>query len=163
MLLASELGMRSSDISRLMISNLHWERNTIEFIQYKTKIFLQLPLLENIRYALIDYIKNARPACSCTNVFVGIRNGYAPFSNTCIHAFVSKYFKKANIDISARKHGPHALRHSLASNLMNNNTPMHIIKDVLGHTNLNTTSIYLNIDLNTLKRIALEVPYETIQ
>lgn len=161
-LLASELGMRSSDIRRLTMSDLHWERNTIEFIQYKTKIFLQLPLPENVRYALIDYIKNARPTCACTNVFVGTRNGYTQFSNTCIHSFVSKYFKKARIDISERKHGPHALRHSLASNLMHNNTPMHVIKDVLGHTNLNTTRIYLNIDLDTLKQISLEVPYETI-
>ena len=47
----------------------------------------------------------------------------------------------------------HALRHSLASNLLSNNTPMHVIKDVLGHTNLNTTRIYLNIDFNTLKHL----------
>ena len=161
-LLASELGMRSSDICQLKLTDLYWERGTIEFIQYKTKAFLQLPLPESVRYALIDYLKNARPTCTCTNVFVGIKNGYAPFSNTCIHIFVSKYFKKGKIDISERKHGPHALRHSLASNLMHNNTPMYVIKDVLGHSNLNTTRIYLNIDLDTLKQIALEVPYETI-
>lgn len=58
------------------------------------------------------------------------------------------------------KHGPHALRHSLASNLLKNNTPMYVIKDVLGHTNLNTTKVYLNIDFETLKRFALEVPDE---
>lgn len=84
-----------------------------------------------------------------------------PLSNTCIHQFVSKYFVKAGIDTSKRKHGPHALRHSLASNLLKNNTPMHVIKDVLGHTNLNTTKTYLNIDLDTLRLFALEVPYET--
>lgn len=162
-LLASELGMRSSDICRLKLTNLHWERSTIEFIQYKTKNFLQLPLLENVRYALIDYIKNSRPKCICTNVFVGIKNKYAPLSNTCIYLFVNKYFKKSSIDISERKHGPHALRHSLASNMMHNNTPMHVIKEVLGHANLNTTRIYLNIDLDMLKQIALEVPYETIR
>ena len=162
-LLASVLGMRSGDICRLKLKDLHWERGTIEFTQYKTKAFLQLPLLEHVRYALIDYLKNARPSCPCPNVFVGIRNGYEPLSNTCIHIFVSKYFEKAGIDISKRKHGPHALRHSLASNLMHNNTPMHVIKDILGHANLNTTRIYLNIDLDTLKRIALEVPHETIR
>ena len=77
-----------------------------------------------------------------------------------MHSVVSKYFTLAGIDISKRKHGPHALRHSLASNLLANNTPMHIIKDVLGHTNLNTTRVYLNIDFNTLLNFALEVPYE---
>lgn len=160
-LLASELEIRSSDICRLKMTDLHWERRTIEFIQYKTKIPQQLPLTETVRFALLDYIKNARPACSRDNIFIGIRNGYAPFSNTCIHCFVSHYFKKVGIDISERKHGPHALRNSLATNLLHNNTPMYIIKDVLGHTNINTTRIYLNIDLDTLKQIALEVPYET--
>lgn len=77
-----------------------------------------------------------------------------------MHSVVSKYFALAGIDISKRKHGPHALRHSLASNLLMNNTPMHVIKDVLGHTNLNTTRVYLNIDFNTLQNFALEVPYE---
>lgn len=163
LLLASELGIRSSDICKLRIEDLHWERETIEFTQYKTKTFLQLPMPENVRYALIDYIKNARPSSSYPNIFIGVKNGYAPLSNTCIYVFVSKYFKNVGIDLSERKHGPHALRHSLASNLMHNNTPMHIIKDVLGHANLNTTMIYLNIDLDSLKRIALEVPHETVR
>lgn len=161
-LLASELGIRSSDICKLLLADIHWERGTIEFIQNKTKNFLQLPMTETVRFALLDYIKNARPACSYNNVFIGIKNRYKPFSNTCIHYFVSKYFKKAEIDISERKHGPHALRNSLATNLMHNNTPMHIIKDVLGHTNINTTKVYLNIDLDTLKQVALEVPSETV-
>lgn len=64
------------------------------------------------------------------------------------------------IDTSKRKHGPHAMRHSLASNLLHNNTPMYVIKEVLGHSNLNTTRMYLNIDIDTLRTVALEVPYE---
>ena len=55
-----------------------------------------------------------------------------------MHSVVSKYFTIAGIDISKRKHGPHALRHSLASNLLMNNTPMHVIKDVLGPFNSKT-------------------------
>lgn len=159
-LLAAELGIRSGDICRLKISDIRWERNTIEFIQFKTNVFNQLPLLENIKFALIDYLKNARPACESELLFVGIKNNYQMISASQMHSVVSKYFTLAGIDISKRKHGPHALRHSLASNLLMNNTPMPVIKDVLGHTNLNTTRVYLNIDFNTLSNFALEVPYE---
>lgn len=56
-LLAAELGMRSGDICRLKLSDIHWERNTIEFIQFKTHVFNQLPLLENIKFTLIDYLR----------------------------------------------------------------------------------------------------------
>lgn len=161
-LLAAELGIRSGDILRLKMSNIHWEHDTIEFVQYKTKIFNQLPLLENIKFALIDYLKNGRPENDSEYIFIGIKNGGKLLSNTCIHQIVSKYFKKAGIDISKRKHGPHALRHSLASSMLHNNTPMYVIKDVLGHSSINTTRMYLNIDVETVKELALEVPYETV-
>lgn len=160
-LLAAELGMRSSDIRRLKLKNIHWEHNTIEFNQFKTGVFNQLPLLENIKYAMIDYLKNSRPACDSDLVFVGIKNNYQMIDASQVHSIVTKYFLKAGVDISTRKHGPHSLRHSLASNLLQNNTPMYVIKDVLGHTNLNTTRTYLNIDFSTLLMFALEVPYET--
>lgn len=160
-LLAAELGIRSGDIIRLQLSDIHWERSTIEFVQYKTKDFNQLPLLENIKYALIDYLKNSRPQSTSEYIFIGIKNGGVPITNTCVHQIVSKYFKKASIDITERKHGPHAMRHSLASNMLHNNTPMYVIKEVLGHSNINTTRMYLNIDIDTLKEVALEVPYET--
>jgi site-specific recombinase XerD len=159
-LLAAGLGIRSGDICRLKLSDIHWERNTIEFIQSKTGVFNQLPLLENIKFALIDYLRSARPVCDSELLFVGIKNHYGKIASSQIHYVVSKYFNIAGLDISKRKHGPHALRHSLASNLLKNNTPMHVIKDVLGHTNINTTKIYLNIDFKTLKHFALEVPDE---
>lgn len=159
-LMAAELGMRSGDICRLKLSNIHWEHDTIEFSQQKTGIFNRLPLLDNLKFAIIDYLKNVRPGCESDLLFVGKRNNYGIISNSQMHNFVSRYFKKAGIDISKRKHGPHALRHSLASNMLQNNTPMYVIKDVLGHTNLNTTKIYLNIDFETLRQFALEVPDE---
>lgn len=159
-LFAAELGIRSSDISRFKLTDFHWERNTIEFTQYKTGIFNQLPLLENIKFALIDYLRSARPETNTDLLFFGIKNNHGLISSSQIHLMVSKYFKKAGLDISKRKHGPHALRHSLASTLLSNNTPMYVIKDVLGHSNLNTTKTYLNIDFGTLKKFALEVPDE---
>ena len=159
-MLAAELGIRSGDICRLNLTDIHWERDTIEYKQFKTGVFNQLPLLENIKFALIDYLRSSRPDCSSPLLFVGLKNDYGMISSSQMHSIVSKYFKKAGLDISKRKHGPHALRHSLASNLLSNNTPMYVIKDVLGHTNLNTTKIYLNIDINTLKQFALEVPDE---
>jgi len=161
-LMITELGIRSGDIIRLQRSNIHWERNTLEFTQHKTKVFIQLPLLENLKYALLDYLKNARPNSEYNNIFIGIKNGLKPISNSQVHEIVSHYFKKANIDITTRHHGPHAMRYSLASSLLQHNTPIYVIKDILGHTNLNTTKTYLNIDLDTLRKYALEVPDETV-
>ena len=73
-LLAAELGIRSGDITRLKMSDIRWERDTIEFIQ--------LPLLENIKYALIDYLKNERPNSDSEHILLGIKNQGKPLTNT---------------------------------------------------------------------------------
>jgi len=54
----------------------------------------------------------------------------------------------------------HMLRYSLASNLLLQDTPLHVISDILGHAQLNTSTIYTKIDIPQLSKCALEVPYE---
>ena len=68
--------------------------------------------------------------------------------------------KLADISINNRKHGLHSMRHSMASNLLKHNTPLPIITGILGHENTNTTRLYLCIDIEQLRSVALEVPYE---
>ena len=57
-----------------------------------------------------------------------------------------------------KKHGPHALRHSLAGFLLEKKTPLPVISEVLGHTNTESTKTYLRIDMESLRQCALEVP-----
>lgn len=54
--------------------------------------------------------------------------------------------------------GPHAMRHSLASALLEDNVPLPVISEILGHTDSRTTGVYLKIDVKQLKNCALEVP-----
>ena len=157
LLLFIETGIRSSDLRNLKISDIQWDKNLITFTQYKTKIQNFLTISDNLKFALIDYLKNERPKSSSTYLFITPKSS-GQYAASSIHQIVSSYFIKGNIDISKRHHGPHALRHSLANNLLSSNAPMHVIKNVLGHKNLNTTQIYLNIDIESLKKFALEVP-----
>ena len=57
LLLATRLGLRSSDIAGLQFSNLDWDRNIIRLIQYKTKREIELPLLKDVGEAIINYVK----------------------------------------------------------------------------------------------------------
>lgn len=52
LLLATRLGLRSSDIAGLQFSNLDWDRNIIRLIQYKTKREIELPLLKDVGEAI---------------------------------------------------------------------------------------------------------------
>lgn len=69
------------------------------------------------------------------------------------------YLRRAGIHFEkTRKHGPHALRHSLAGILLEKKTPLPVISEVLGHKNTESTRYYLRIDMNSLRQCALEVP-----
>lgn len=160
LLLAARLGLRASDICGLKFENIKWEENSIEIIQQKTGNMLVLPLTEEVGMALIDYLKNGRPVTDCSCVLVKHVQPYDSMMPHSTYTIVSRYFEKSGIPMPpGKKRGPHALRHSLASALLENNIPLPVISEILGHTNTNTTGVYLKIDIENLRKCALSVPF----
>jgi site-specific recombinase XerD len=158
-LLAARLGLRASDICGLKFENIHWETNTITLIQQKTKEKIELPLLAEIGNAIIDYLKYGRPVSNLPYVFIHTNQPYDRLAEPTLHSIVSFYLRRAKIDnVNEKKHGPHALRHSLAGFLLEKKTPLPVISEVLGHTNTENTKTYLRIDLESLRECALDVP-----
>lgn len=159
LILAIQLGIRAGDIRQLKLENIKWGTGQIEYTQQKTKIPISLPLFENIKYALLDYLKNARPQSRHTNIFVRHRAPFIQFSDRNVfYEIINKYITKAGIATDGKKHGLHSMRHSLASNLLGSNTPIHVITGILGHKDSNSTNLYLRIDIDSLRSVALEVP-----
>lgn len=159
MLLAVRLGMRAGDICELTFDSFKWETNTIEIMQAKGGAPLVLPLLNDVGEAVIDYIKYARPAVETNHIFLRLSAPIGRMMAPTLHSIVTFHMCKANIAIQeGKKHGPHALRHSLASALLDNNTPMPIISEILGHADSATTSGYLKIDVLHMRDYALDVP-----
>jgi integrase/recombinase XerD len=64
------LGLRVSDIRALKLSNLNWNLKNISIIMQKTKQPLELPILEDVGWAIIDYLKNGRPETSSDILFI---------------------------------------------------------------------------------------------
>ena len=156
-LLAAQTGLRSSDILGLTFDEILWDKNIIQKIQQKTSLPVSVPLPENIKYLLIDYIKNNRTKSDTDFVFINPDSSLR-YSETELYAIFNKYLKQSSVSVGNRKHGPHALRHSLAAKLLDNNTPMSVITGILGHKDINTTSKYLSIDIEGLRKVSLEVP-----
>ena len=156
-LLAAQTGLRSSDILGLTFDEILWDKNIIQKIQQKTSLPVSVPLPENIKYLLIDYIKNKRPESDTNYVFINPDSSLR-YSETELYFIFNKYLNRSSVSVGNRKHGPHALRHSLAAKLLDNNTPMPVITGILGHKDINTTSKYLSIDIEGLRKVSLEVP-----
>lgn len=158
--LIAYLGIRASDVAALRFENINWNKSTLSFTQFKTGQPLTLPLLDEVKFPLIDYIKNARPDSPDTaHIFIKRRAPYTCYPDGGgIYAIVSRCIKASGVEIKERHFGPHALRHSLATNLLSENVPVSGISDILGHSSVVTTEVYLTADETHLKELSLEVP-----
>lgn len=120
---------------------------------------LVLPLMEDVGFALIDYLKNSRPHVKSENIFIKTRAPFNEFSGR-MNTITKKYMEMADIEnVYQRRPGFHAFRHSLASSMLKTETSILTIKGFLGHNDTNTTMGYMKIDLEQLRKCALEVPY----
>lgn len=161
LLLATEYGWRAKDITKFSFDDIDWDNNIICFDQHKTGFPVEFPLLAAVGNAIIDYLKYARPSSDAPEIIVSMENANKgkPLSPTTLHSIVTKYMKRAGIkDWQKKKHGPHAMRHSLATNLLKKNVAMPVISTVMGHQRTETTSVYLSVDYDKLKQCALPMP-----
>ncbi|MFR9566041.1 MAG: site-specific integrase [Rikenellaceae bacterium] len=157
-LLASRLGLRASDIVNLQFSNINWDNNLITIIMQKTGKVIELPLLTDVGNAIIDYLQYGRPQSNLQYLFLSSRAPYVAATKAMVCSAINAIICKSGVDVTAKHHGPHSLRHSLASAMLKNGTMIPIISESLGHRSTETTLTYLKIDSESLMECALEVP-----
>jgi len=158
-LLACHLGLRVSDIKKLTFENFHWEDKQLVFTQSKTRTSLSLPLVQDVGWAVIDYLKYGRPDIDSPYLFIRHLAPFLPFSeNDHLHQIIIKYMRLAHIPVSPKKRvGMHSLRHTLASLLLENNTPLPVISNILGHLDVESSAVYLKVDIKKLKECPLDL------
>lgn len=157
-LLACVLGLRIGDIKNLRFKNFNWEEKTLSIIQHKTHKPLSLPIPDAVGWAVIDYIKNGRPHYYESDViFLKHMPPFDPIgSENHMQQQITRYMRKAGIDQRSKKHsGFHSLRHSAGSMLLEMETPLPVIADILGHSDPDITAIYLKADLLKLAECVL--------
>jgi len=158
LLLVIRLGLRGSDVRELKFNNIKWAMNTISFEQSKTGEHVELPLTADVGEAIIDYFKYGRPATDERFIFVEHHYPYSKLSEKAVSQIANHAICRSGIDIGYRKHGSHALRHTMAGFLLEGKTPVPIISAILGHKSIQSTMCYLRIDVENLRQCALDVP-----
>lgn len=158
LLLVAKLGMRVGDIKSLALSDLNWQSRTIEVKQDKTKNTVTYPILNDIGWALIDYLKNARPISSSPFVFIRTKAPHEAFGRDAnLFHIISKYTRLSGINIpKGNRHGMHSLRHTLASSLLEQGTPLPVISEILGHVNSQSAGVYLHTGIEGLRSCAID-------
>lgn len=154
-LLSSRYGLRVSEILNIKLKDIDWINNRISVKQLKNHNLNLLPLTREIGWAIINYIKEARPKCNNEYLFVKMKY---PFDKMTKFNQFNKYFDKADIKIvEENKKGIHNLRHSLATNMIDSRIPLNIISSTLGDTLETTSNTYIRTSEKLLCECTLEV------
>lgn len=161
-MLAIYLGLRIGDILHLQFKNIDWEKSVIQISQVKTDELLSLPMLPELGWALIDYIRDGRPETESPFIFV---RHCAPFqafcSNNNFHYQMRKYAALAGINPpSSKLYGLHSIRHTFATNLLKEGASLSLISEFLGHNGVSATPVYLKVDDEHLRICALDPDME---
>lgn len=142
----------------MKLEDINWRQKYVTIKCVKSLKERQMPLSEPLLCALSDYIREGRFKSLHRNVFLTANAPYKPFgSSSSINNILAYHLCQCHIKPPV-KCGPHILRHSLATMLVNNGTPIKGISDILGHSNIETTQIYAKVNFNKLQNAVMPFP-----
>ena len=159
-LMTARLGLRIGDLRQLELGDLDWRAKTITIVQHKTSRPLSLPLLDDVGWAVIDYVRHGRPDTASAKVFIKHRHPFDAFGGaSSVASRLSRYAARARIEFGPDQvGGMHSLRGALAIAMLGNGAPIPVISAVLGHACSDTTqAYYLRFDVERLRCCALDV------
>ena len=153
----SDLGLRTSDVANLRLNDIDWHNEVLTINSGKSRRQIKLPMPGLLMGALIDYITDARPETQTHFIFVYHRAPFGkPVKTSTVRGVVRRAFVRAGFSLSQSQ--AHRLRHTLATRLLMNGTPLKIIADVLGHQCVDTTTRYTYVSQKALCSIGLPWP-----
>lgn len=131
-------GIRVSELCNIELDDiiLH-ERSGIVIIRSgKGNKYREVPLNAVTRAAIKNYL-DVRPQTTETKLLQGQRGS---LKRKAINTILNKY--AARVDIGQQKMHPHLLRHQFGHDMVQNGESLSVLKEILGHENINTTARY---------------------
>jgi len=143
-------GARVSELCGLDLQDIDYERNTIRVIGKGNKE-RTIPLGNPAMRALDVWLKEGRPTLAGDNsdraVFLGARG--KRIDQRTVRTVVYQALEALE---GAVKLGPHALRHSAATHLLEGGADLRTVQEILGHASLATTQIYTHVSTERLQK-----------
>lgn len=142
-------GIRISEMIDLTLSDIYWEEAAVRVIgKGRKERFLPVASLslEHVKTYCDSYRPLFPRGYETGSVFLNSRGGR--LSRMGFWKILRKLTEEAGIK---KKITPHTIRHSFATHLLEAGANLRVVQSLLGHSSINTTQIYTNIDLNHIK------------
>ena len=145
------LGLRRAELIGLTVGDVDFGRNVVKVIGKGDKM-REIPLVDSLSEEILLYLKSVEVMCgrkrSLTEPLLVTYKGSALYPK-----YVDRLVKHAlgSAECVRGQKSPHVLRHSLATELMNEDAGLNSIKELLGHSSLAATQVYTHSGIARLK------------
>ncbi|HAV4660410.1 TPA: tyrosine-type recombinase/integrase, partial [Acinetobacter baumannii] len=154
--IAYSCGLRLEEIHSLQIENVEVKRKQVRVTGKGNKTRI-IPLGSKAIEAYLEWLPLREEIMNKdTNQkhnYVFVTTTGAQLSRVQINKRIKNAFKLAGYPIQSN---PHMLRHSFATHLINNSVGIREIQEMLGHSNLNTTQIYTDLDHTSMTNVYMD-------
>jgi len=130
-------GLRVSEATLLERADIDLERSRLVVRRVKGGVWTERPLFSSVRELLVEFISGS--PSSGEPLFAGRRGA---LKKRQIQALFTRYRNAAGL---SSRYTCHALRHSIATHLLDAGLPLEFVQDHLGHRNIRSTTIYARI------------------
>ena len=145
-------GIRVSELVGLNWADVDFQLGIIRVVGKGSKERI-VPIGEIAMEALRDYSQEQRTRWQLAGkgeTAVFLNNRGERITTRSVARVVEKHLKQAGIPV---KMGPHGLRHSFATHLLNSGADLRVIQELLGHASLSTTQKYTHLNLDALTAV----------
>lgn len=142
-------GMRRAELIGLKVNDIDFSADLIRVTGKRNKQRL-IPFGDITKKMLLAYIeeRNKLDVICCDNFFV--RTNGEQLYPMLVYRVIHDYLKSVP---TLDKASPHVLRHSFATNMLNNGAELNAVKEILGHSSLASTEVYTHTSFEELKKV----------
>jgi site-specific recombinase XerD len=156
LLLLTRLGLRASDVAALTVDAIDWRNGHLRLAPGKNRRERLLPLPVEVGTALVAVLRSRPPTAPRGVLFLRARPPVRPLSAGTVTGIAQRALRRA--DLTVPQFGAHVFRHTVATQWVQRGISMKTVADLLGHADLETTTIYAKLDVATLATVALPWP-----
>lgn len=141
-------GMRRAELIALKDSDIDFTNCTFRVTGKRNKQRL-IPFSDNTLQKLREYIDIRNAEIENKSPFLFVKNDGDPLYPKLVYNIINRHL--GNIPTLAKK-SPHVLRHSFATEMLNNGAEINAVKELLGHSSLASTEVYTHVTFEELKK-----------
>ena len=157
LLMMARLGLRGQEAIAVRLDDIDWRAGRL-VVRGKAGQLDRMPLPVDVGETAVAWIRNGRQGSS-RHLFVSVRPPYRPFtSSPVVRRALLQAYERAGLTPPRGQARTHALRHSLAMDLLGRGASLEEIGDVLRHRSRQSTAVYAHYDIDALRPLARSWP-----